>query len=150
MFAAATLFPRSNELTTTGARRSSQSSRKSSVAGVVTSADPAEAPETPTPPEMPQLAGVAVGTAAEPPLATDMPETPTALAMPLLAAHDNKAEHSKPMHTSRLSRDGLLFFINSYIVTRTMATKKAGGSTKNGRDSGPQYLGIMQRSPICV
>ncbi|HEY4503653.1 MAG TPA: 50S ribosomal protein L27 [Candidatus Paceibacterota bacterium] len=23
-----------------------------------------------------------------------------------------------------------------------MATKKAGGSTKNGRDSGPQYLGV--------
>lgn len=23
-----------------------------------------------------------------------------------------------------------------------MATKKAGGSTKNGRDSGPKYLGI--------
>ncbi len=23
-----------------------------------------------------------------------------------------------------------------------MATKKSGGSTKNGRDSGPQYLGV--------
>lgn len=29
-----------------------------------------------------------------------------------------------------------------YILFLTMATKKAGGSTKNGRDSNPKYLGI--------
>jgi large subunit ribosomal protein L27 len=30
----------------------------------------------------------------------------------------------------------------SYILNPTMATKKSAGTTKNGRDSGPQYLGI--------
>jgi large subunit ribosomal protein L27 len=36
----------------------------------------------------------------------------------------------------------LLFLPPSYILSSLMATKKAGGSTKNGRDSGPQYLGV--------
>ena len=30
----------------------------------------------------------------------------------------------------------------SYILFSLMATKKAGGSTKNGRDSNPKYLGV--------
>ena len=34
------------------------------------------------------------------------------------------------------------FSVIPCILSSLMATKKAGGSTKNGRDSGPQYLGV--------
>jgi large subunit ribosomal protein L27 len=41
--------------------------------------------------------------------------------------------------------NGLLYILIGLSLLgklHTMATKKAAGSTKNGRDSGPQYLGI--------
>lgn len=41
------------------------------------------------------------------------------------------------------TRKGACFYTPfRYILVFTMATKKSGGASKNGRDSGPKYLGV--------
>jgi large subunit ribosomal protein L27 len=66
--------------------------------------------------------------------------TPIAAVTVVAVTATDKAGQLTTSHLRQ--RRWLAFFIIPAILSPTMATKKAGGSTKNGRDSNPKYLGV--------